>query len=278
MELSLEVIAFLAAVAFVAGAIDALAGGGGLLTIPALMAVGVPPVAAIATNKLQSAVGTTGAVIAFARKGHIDFRRFALPALGAFAGSAAGAWLLQRSDPSFLGGIIPLLLIAMAVYFLFAPRMSNEDRHHRIGPLALAGLIALIGAYDGFFGPGTGSFMATALVALAGLGVVRATAQTKYFNLASNLAALTVMIAGGHVLWVAGSAMALASILGGQVGAHAAMRFGGYAVRPVLVLICLALTVKLLSDPANPLRAAVLREEARTDVPAPAQPPLLPGS
>jgi uncharacterized membrane protein YfcA len=258
MELSLEVVAFLMAVAFVAGTIDAMAGGGGLLTIPALLAVGVPPVAAIATNKLQSAMGTTGAVVAFARKGHIDFRRFALPAFGAFAGAAFGAWLLQRLDPSFLRGVIPVLLVAMAVYFLLAPRMSDEDRHHRIGPFALAGVIAVIGVYDGFFGPGTGSFMATALVGLGGLGVVRATAQTKYFNLASNLAALAVMISGGHVLWTVGLAMAVASILGGQVGAHAAMRFGGRAVRPVLVTICLALTVKLLADPANPLRVAVL--------------------
>ncbi|HEY5782725.1 MAG TPA: TSUP family transporter [Lysobacter sp.] len=257
MELSLEVLAFLMAVAFVAGTIDVMAGGGGLLTIPALLAVGVPPVAAIATNKLQSAMGTTGAVVAFARKGHIDFR-FALPALGAFAGAAFGAWLLQRLDPSFLSGVIPVLLIAMAVYFLLAPRMSDEDRHQRIGPFALAGVIAMIGVYDGFFGPGTGSFMTTALVGLGGLGVVRATAQTKYFNLASNLAALAVMISGGHVLWTAGLAMAVASILGGQVGAHAAMRFGGRAVRPVLVTMCLALTVKLLADPANPLRVAVI--------------------
>lgn len=258
MEFSPEIIALLMAVAFVAGGIDAMAGGGGLLTIPALLAVGVPPVAAIATNKLQSAMGTTSAVVAFARRGHIDFRRFALPALGAFIGSVGGAWLLQRLDPSFLSGIIPVLLVAMAGYFVLAPRMSDEDRHHRIGPVALAGVITLIGAYDGFFGPGTGSFMTTALVALGGLGVVRATAQTKYFNLASNLAALAVMIAGGHVLWMAGLAMAVANILGAQIGAHAAMRFGGRAVRPVLVVICLALTVRLLADPANPLRAAVL--------------------
>lgn len=258
MELSLEVIAFLMAIAFVAGAIDAMAGGGGLLTIPALLAIGVPPVSAIATNKLQSAMGTSGAVVAFARKGHIDFCRYALPAFGAFVGSACGAWLLQRVDPSFLGGIIPVLLIAMAAYFLVAPRMSEEDSHHRIGPFALAGVIAAIGMYDGFFGPGTGSFMTTALVALGGLGVVRATAQTKLFNLSSNLAALAVMISGGHILWIAGLAMAVANILGGQLGAHAAMRFGGRAVRPVLVVMCLALTVKLLADPTNPLRVAVV--------------------
>lgn len=267
MEFAPEALLFLMAVAFVAGGIDAMAGGGGLLTIPALLAVGVPPVAAIATNKLQSAMGTTSAVVAFARRGHINFRRFALPAAGAFIGSIGGAWLLQRISPTILSGVIPMLLVAMAAYFLLAPRMREEDSHHRIGPIALAGVIAVIGAYDGFFGPGTGSFMTTALVTLGGLGLVRATAQTKYFNLASNLAALTVMIAGGHVLWVAGLAMAVANILGAQLGAHAAMRFGARAVRPVLVVMCLALTVKLLSDPANPLRAAVLSGELTRLVP-----------
>lgn len=258
MEFTPELLAFLMAVAFVAGGIDAMAGGGGLLTIPALLAAGVPPVSAIATNKLQSAMGTTSAVVAFARRGHVDFRRYALPAAGAFAGSIGGAWLLQRMDPAFLAGIIPLLLVAMATYFLLAPRMGEEDRHQRIGPLALALVIGLIGAYDGFFGPGTGSFMTTALVGLGGLGLVRATAQTKYFNLASNLAALSVMIAGGHVLWMAGLAMAVANMLGAQLGAHAAMRYGGRAVRPVLVTMCLALTIKLVLDPENPLRVALL--------------------
>lgn len=258
MEFTPDVLAFLMGVAFVAGGIDAMAGGGGLLTIPALLAAGVPPVSAIATNKLQSAMGTTSAVVAFARRGHIDFRGFALPAAAAFVGSIGGAWLLQRLDPGFLGGVIPVMLVAMAGYFLLSPRMGEEDRHRRIGPMAIAAVIGLIGAYDGFFGPGTGSFMTTALVTLGGLGLVRATAQTKYFNLASNVAALVVMVSGGHVLWVAGLAMAVANMLGAQLGAHAAMRYGGRAVRPVLVTMCLALTAKLMSDPHNPLRLTLL--------------------
>ncbi len=259
MEVGLDIIALLMLVAFVAGTIDAIAGGGGLLTIPALLAVGLPPVAAIATNKLQSSFGTGGAVVAFARKGHIDFRRFALPALASFCGSAGGAFLLTLIDPSFLSGLIPVLLIAMAGYFLLAPKMSDEDRHVLAGPPLLLAMALVIGSYDGFFGPGTGSFFITGLVAVFGLGVTRAVAHTKLLNFASNLAGLTVLVAGGHVVWTIGLAMALASLAGGQFGAHAAIRFGAGTVRPLLTVMCLGLTAKLLADPANPLTAMVLR-------------------
>jgi len=258
MEIGVDLIALLMAAAFLAGMIDAVAGGGGLITIPALLAAGIPPVSAIGTNKLQSTFGTLGAVIAFAGKGLIDFRGFALPAAGSFAGSAFGAYLLTRIDPGFLSGFLPLLLIGMAAYFLFAPRMSDEDRHGHRNMGLLAGVAATIGCYDGFFGPGTGSFFTTALVAVFGLGLIRAVAHTKLLNLASNLAGLTVLILGGHVMWVVGLCMAAASIAGGQVGAHGALRFGAGMARPLLIIVSLGLTAKLLADPANPLTAAIL--------------------
>jgi uncharacterized protein len=258
MHLTVEIIALLALVAFVAGFIDAMAGGGGLLTIPALLAAGIPPVAAIATNKLQSTFGTGGAFLAFARKGHIDFRRFAWPAAAALIGAAAGSFTLQRIDPSFLAACIPVLLIAMALYFLLAPKMSEADRHARLGRVGLCLAITAIGFYDGFFGPGTGSFFTTLLVALAGLGLVRAIAHTKFLNFTTNVASLVVMIAGGQVLWTLGIAMAVASVAGNQAGAHAAMRFGGKGVRTLLVVMSLALTAKLLADPANPLRHGLI--------------------
>jgi len=258
LEVGLEVIAALMAVAFVAGVIDAMAGGGGLLTIPALMAAGVPPVAAIATNKLQSSFGTASAVYAFARKGRINFRRFLWPAVAAFIGSAFGAWVLQRLDPSFLEGFIPILLLLMVVYFLVAPKASEEDRHSRLGMASLILIVAVIGFYDGFFGPGTGSFLTTVLVALFGMGLVSATAHTKLLNLASNVAALITLVIGGQVLWAIGLAMAVASVAGGQVGARLAMRVGGKMIRPVLVVMALLLIAKLLSDPENPLTAFFL--------------------
>ena len=254
MELALDTIALLMGVAFVAGVIDAIAGGGGLLTIPALLAAGVPPVHALATNKLQSSFGTASAVLAFARKGKIDFRRFARPAAGAFAGSVLGAWTLQRVNPDFLEGLIPILLLLMVLYFTVAPKATEDDRHSRLGGGALFGMMVGIGFYDGFFGPGTGSFIVTALVALFGLGLVSATAHTKLLNLASNVAALLTFIIGGKVLWMLGLAMAVASIAGGQLGAHLALRVGGKVIRPLLVAMSLLLCLKLLSDPGNPLR------------------------
>jgi uncharacterized protein len=253
MEVALEAFALLVAVAFLAGTIDAMAGGGGLLTIPALLAAGIPPVSALATNKLQSAIGTASAFAAYARAGHVDLRRFALPAAGAFVGGAGGAVTVQHVDPSFLAALVPLLLIVMGFYFLLAPPISDVDRHARLGTGGLTLVATGLGFYDGFFGPGTGSFLITALVALGGLGLVRAIANTKFLNLATNVAAVLAMVAGGKMLWVLGLAMAVANVAGNQIGAHLAMRFNGRGVRPLLVIISFALTAKLLADPANPL-------------------------
>jgi uncharacterized membrane protein YfcA len=253
MHLTIEAFSLLIVVAFVAGGIDALAGGGGLLTIPALLTAGIPPVAALATNKLQSTIGTGSAVLTFLRSGRIDLRAFALPAAGAFAGAILGATAVQHVDPSFLTAFVPILLIAMGLYFLLAPKMSEVDRHARLGRVGLTLVCMGIGFYDGFFGPGTGSFLTTALVALGGLGLVRAIANTKFVNLATNAAGLIAMVAGGHVLWMLGLGMAAANIAGNQIGAWLAIRFGGRGVRPLLVVMSLALTVKLLADPNNPL-------------------------
>ncbi|WP_245892755.1 TSUP family transporter [Novosphingobium guangzhouense] len=253
IELSAEAIGFLIAIAFLAGGIDALAGGGGLLTIPALMAAGVPPVSALATNKLQSTIGTSSAFLTFHRAGHIDLKAFTLPALGAFIGSVAGGTAVQFVDPKFLAAFVPVLLIAMGLYFLLAPPMSEVDRHARVGRIGLTLITTGIGFYDGFFGPGTGSFLTTALVALGGLGLVRAIANTKFLNLSTNVAGLLAMIAGGKVLWLLGAGMAAANVAGNQVGARLAIRYGGKGVRPLLVVMSFALTVKLLSDPQNPL-------------------------
>ncbi|MFV0625380.1 TSUP family transporter [Sphingomonas sp. ac-8] len=253
MQLAVDTLAFLAVVAFLAGGIDAMAGGGGLLTLPAMLASGVPPVAALATNKLQSAVGTSSAFYTYWRAGHVDLRRFALPALAAFAGSALGATAVQHVSSAFLAALMPVLLIAMGLYFLLAPAMSDVDRHSRLGRWGIALIVAAIGFYDGFFGPGTGSFLTLVLVALGGLGLVRAIANTKLLNLSTNIAALLAMVAGGHVLWLLGAVMALANMAGALLGARLAIRFGGKGVRPLLVVMSFALTAKLLADPANPL-------------------------
>lgn len=253
MHLTVETFSFLILVAFMAGGIDALAGGGGLLTIPALMAAGVPPVAALATNKLQSTIGTASAVIAFFRAGRIDHGAFAIPASGAFVGAMLGAAAVQQVDPSFLAAFVPVLLIAMGLYFIFSPKMSEVDRHARLGRRGLTAICLAIGFYDGFFGPGTGSFLTTALVALGGLGLLKAIANTKFVNLSTNLSGLMVMIVGGKVLWMLGLSMSAANVVGNQLGTWLAIRFGGRGARPLLVIMSFALTIKILADPANPL-------------------------
>ncbi|HKT77956.1 MAG TPA: TSUP family transporter [Sphingobium sp.] len=255
MILSPETLAFLMAAALMAGCIDAMAGGGGLIALPALLAVGVPPVLAVGTNKLQSSLGTLGACIAYARAGHMDLKTYRWPVIAAFVGSIGGAWLLQRVSPALLAGLMPGLLIALAAYFTFSPKVSEMDRRSRIGMASLSLLIGIVGFYDGFFGPGAGAFYTTIFLALGGLGLVRATAQTKAANFASNLAGLLTLIIGGHVIWIAGLAMAVGSITGGQIGSHLAMRFGSRLIRPLLIIMSLGLTAKMLLDPSNPIHA-----------------------
>ena len=150
--------------------------------------------------------------------------------------------------------LLPIMLAAIALYFLFGPKASDEDVHARLTPLAFGAVAGGIGFYDGFFGPGTGSFFALALVTLMGMGLTRATAHTKALNFASNFVSVVVFAIGGHVLWVVGLIMAVGQVLGGWLGSHAAMRFGPKLIRPLLVIICLGMVVKLLADPANPVR------------------------
>ena len=253
MQLTADILLFLAFAGFFAGVIDSMAGGGGMITLPALLASGFPPLAAVGTNKLQSAIGTGGAVYAYARGGHMDMARYWPPVLAAFLGSILGALAVQCVSPAFLAALIPILLVAIALYFLIAPSMSDADRRSRIGMTGLGLLIGGVGFYDGFFGPGTGTFYTMIFLTLGGLGLLRATAQTKAANFASNVAGLGVMIWSGHVVWLAGLVMAAANFIGAQIGSHLAMRFGSRLIRPLLIVISLALTAKMVMDPKNPI-------------------------
>lgn len=253
-ELAPEILAFLFVAAVAAGFIDAIAGGGGLITIPALLAAGVAPVAAIATNKVQGSFGTAAATWTFWRKGRIDFALLKWPLIAAVVGAVLGAITVSFVDTAWLMVLLPVLLIGIAVYFLVGPKASDEDVHARLTPFAFGAVAGGIGFYDGFFGPGAGSFYALALVTLLGMGLTKATAHTKALNFASNLISVIVFAIGGHVLWAVGLIMAVGQVLGGWLGSHAAMRFGPRLIRPLLVVICLGMVAKLLSDPANPIR------------------------
>ena len=254
-----ETVAALGAVATVAGFFDAIAGGGGLLTVPALLLAGFDPVTAVATNKLQGSFGTASAVFAFGRARRIDWRAVLPMMVAAGLGSMAGALSIRVLPGAWLSGLVPLLLVAAALYFAFAPRMSEEGARQRIGPgLFTATLAPVVGFYDGFFGPGAGSFYMVGFVTLLGFGVMRATAHTKALNVASNLGSLALYVAAGLVVWPVGLVMGLGALVGAQLGSRLALRFGARLIRPLLVTICLLVAMRLLLDPANPLRRAVL--------------------
>lgn len=257
VELAPEIIALLCLAAVAAGFVDAIAGGGGLITVPALLAAGIPPVAAIATNKVQSSFGTASATWSYWRAGRINFGLLKWPLAATLVGAALGAFAVTVVDTRWLMVLLPVLLIAIALYFLFGPKASDEDAHARLTPLAYSAVAGGIGFYDGFFGPGTGSFFALSLVTLMGMGLTRATANTKALNLMSNVISVVVLAAGGHVMWLLGGSMAVGQVIGGRLGAHSAMRFGPRLIRPLLVVISLGMVAKLLSDPANPLRIMI---------------------
>ncbi|MDQ3247026.1 MAG: TSUP family transporter [Pseudomonadota bacterium] len=236
----------LTAVAVLTGFIDAIAGGGGLIMMPALLFSGVPPVQALGTNKLQSMFGTAMALRNYSRSGLVEWRPNRLSVVLVFLGAVAGAWIVQSIDSSLLNLIIPVLLVAVALYVLLSPRMSDEDAQQRVSSTGYAPIGSAIGLYDGFFGPGTGTFFTASLVASRGYGLTKATALTKLFNFTSNVASVILFALGGHMLWLLGACMAVGAMLGGWIGSHTALKFGARLIRPLLVVISLGLTARLL--------------------------------
>ena len=236
----------LTVVALVSGFVDSVAGGGALIAIPALLYAGVPPLHALGTNKLQSLFGNMTALANYSRSGLVDWGGNRLSVLLAFVGGGLGAWVVQSIDASLLRLVIPVLLIAAALYILFSPRMTDEDAQQRLSSTGYAPVGGTIAFYDGFFGPGASTFFATSLVALRGYGLTRATALTKLLNLTAIVASVLLFAIGGHVAWLLGLCMGVGSIAGAWLGSRSAMRLGARLIRPLLVVISLALTARLL--------------------------------
>lgn len=244
---SLDIAAILFLVALLAGFVDSIAGGGGLIAIPALLWAGLSPLETLATNKAQAVFGSGTAAANFVHKGAVDLPRAAFAVCCTFIGAAAGAVMVQELESAFLERLIPVLLIGFALYFLFSPRVSDLDSHQRLRHPWFALLVGTgVGFYDGFFGPGTGTFFAIGYVSLLGFSLTRATAHTKLLNFTSNLAALLFFIPGGHIIWSMGLLMGAGQLIGAWIGSHMVLRHGAGLVRPVLVLVSIAVSVKLL--------------------------------
>ena len=242
-----EILALLMLIAALAGMVDAIAGGGGLLALPALLWAGLPPVEALATNKLQGSFGTFTASCNFIHKGEIDWRRLKGPLAFTFAGSVAGTLIVQHLDSGFLNRLVPSLLILFALYFLLSPRIGDRDAQHRVSHAWFGLLIGFpVGFYDGFFGPGTGTFFAAAFVLLLGYNLRRATAGTKLLNFTSNVASLLFFAMAGKVIWSIGLPMGLAQMAGAWAGSHLVIRHGTRLIKPLLVTVSVLISIKLL--------------------------------
>jgi len=243
-------LAFLCVATLFAGAMDAIAGGGGIITVPALTLAGLPPHLVLGTNKGQSVLGSLSALARFGQAGWVDRGRapgaFAL----GFAGSLGGAALVLLVQPQVLRPLIAVLLVAVGL-FLALRRMPTPSAEASADPgrRRAAGLACLvIGTYDGFFGPGTGTFLITAFVGILGEPVARASANAKVVNFASNLAAMILFAHRGTVVWRIALPMAAAQFVGGWIGAHVAVRNGDALVRRVAVGVVTVLVAKLAWD------------------------------
>lgn len=245
LSFSYELLLILFFVAFVAGAVDTLVGGGGLITIPVLILSGLSPLLALGTNKVQAVFGSGTASYMMIKKKKVLWKDVKHLMAYAFGGSLIGTVLVQFIDVSVLSFIIPLSLGLIGIYFLFAP-VPHE--HLGLAKVSLSTYkktaVPVIGFYDGIFGPGTGSFFTLASVSLRGKGIIKATAVAKTLNFATNLASVFVFIIAGKVVWLVAVVMMLGQLLGARIGAHLLFIVNPNYLRLMVVSICFAMLIK----------------------------------
>lgn len=242
IDLTLLVLLFLFAAALLAGFIDSLVGGGGFITIPALLIAGLPPHFALGTNKLQAVVGSGSAMLVMIQRRKVRWRQVRWLMLSAFIGSAIGTVLLQFVNAEVLILLIPLVLLLVAVYFLFAPTAVASKT--KIGHAQYASsAVPIIGVYDGFLGPGTGSFFTMAGSALRGMDIITASANARALNFATNIASLLVFAFFIQISWQAGIVMMLGQFVGANLGARYLLVIKPNRLKYALVLASITMLV-----------------------------------
>jgi uncharacterized membrane protein YfcA len=246
-------IAFVLAAAFGAGIVDAMAGGGGLIQLPALFAAfpNTPHPTLLGTGKLAGLAGTTSAAARFIRHVRIDWQLVLPAAAGAFVAALAGAWIATGISPARFRAMVPVLLAVVLLYTLLHRdfgRTHEPRRQGRRGSALAAAAAGTIGLYDGFFGPGTGSFLVFLFVRVFGLDFLHASASAKVVNAAANLAAILLFGLTGQIFWLLGLAMAVCNVAGAQVGSHLAIRHGSGFVRVVFITVVSCLIAKTAWD------------------------------
>ena len=244
-ELSIQLLFLLFLTAVVASFLDTLAGGGGLLTVPALILSGIPPLTVLGTNKFQSSMGTATATLMMFKNKKVSWDEVKGLMLFAFIGSAIGATAVQFINPDALSFIIPAVLLFIAVYFLLSPKPKENGNEAKISHQQYQHFVVpLIGSYDGFFGPGTGSFFALSGVALRGRGIIAATIIAKTLNFATNIAALLVFLTTGKIAWLAGAFMIAGQAIGAWLGSKFLFKINPAHLRILIVLMSTAMLIK----------------------------------
>ena len=247
MEFSFELLALLSLVAMAAGFIDAIAGGGGLLTIPALLFTGMAPVQAIATNKLQACFGSFTATHFFIKQKLVEPKQQMGGIIAATIGATLGALAIQALDSNILISILPFALIAIACYLLFAKNLGQVTANSRLKKKTFnATFITSIGFYDGFFGPGTGTFFTLSYCKMQALNLIQATAHAKLMNFTTNIISLVVFILSDQIVWIVGLAMAAGQVIGARIGAATAVKQGTDFIRYMTVAVCIVMSISLL--------------------------------
>lgn len=235
------------AAAALAGFIDSIAGGGGLIGIPVLLLSGLPPINALATNKVQGMAGSFTASVTMMRKGVVDFKKIWFAALMSFVGATLGTICVHYIDVSVLDILIPIVLIMIGLYFLLVPNIGDVEKKPRLDEKVFnTTVVPGIGFYDGIFGPGTGSFFSLSNIALRGQQIVTATGNAKVFNFASNIAAVVVFVLSGKVVWLVGGIMMVGQIVGAYIGSLLVIKNGSKLIRPLVVIMCFLMVARYL--------------------------------
>lgn len=247
-----NILAIVCPLVFLGGLIDAVAGGGGLITLPAYLLAGLPPHVASATNKCGNVFGTLLSTGRFLKHGDIHIPTAVVGTLGALVGAWLGAKLNLLVSEQLLYWLMLIVVPVMAVFLLFKRDFGTEDRSDQFGKLRLLFVSALIGlgvgAYDGFFGPGAGTFLMLAFSGLCKFDLLKASGNTKAANSASNLASLITFAMAGKVMWSVGIPAAVCGIAGNYVGSGLALKKGAKIIRPMFFVVLALLLLRLVSD------------------------------
>lgn len=244
-------IMFLCIAGFLASFVDSIAGGGGLISVPAYFMIGFPPHFTLGTNKFSATCGTLVSTLRFAKSGKTDNNILKILLPFSFLGGATGVYIVLLVDSAILKPLVLVMILAVGLYSFFAKSVGIEDNF--TGPtketLIIGSIFAFVmGFYDGFFGPGAGSFIIFGLIKIYGFDFVRASGNAKAMNFISNFTSLIMFAIGGKIYYIMGIPMAIFMVFGAYVGSRLAIKKGAKIIRPIFIIMSLGVAAKMIYE------------------------------